>query len=137
MARLSAKIQDKFPIPGDEDGASLTIYHLKPGEIQKIEAETSKWIGKSVNDQFQSELEYQPTVQLRKLRLAALIGWRGFYDADGVEIECNARNKELFLNEDPVLGEGDDAKPLSLWIDQFRKELADRMKPQEEEAEKN
>lgn len=137
MARLSAKVQKSFKIPGDPDGASLTIYHLKPGEIQKIESETSKWIGKSVNDQFQSELEYQPTIQLRKLRLAALVGWKGFFDADGIEVDCNPRNKELFLNEDPLLGEGEEEKPLSLWIDQFRKELADSLKPQEEESEKN
>lgn len=137
MARLSAKITKTFKIPNDPDGTALTIYHLKPGEIQKLEAETSKWIGESVNDQFVSKLEYQPTVQLRKLRMAALVGWKGFYDADDIEAECNARNKELFLNEDPILGEGEDEKPLSLWIDQFRKELADSLRPQEEEAEKN
>ena len=137
MARLSAAIKKKFSIPGDEDKTTLTIYHLKPGEIQQIESETSKWIGESVNDQFQSKLEYQPTTQLRKFRLVALVGWSGFYDEDGVDVDCNTRNKERFFKEDPILGEGEDAKPLSLWIDQFRKELADSLRPQEEEAEKN
>lgn len=137
MARLSAKIEVWKKIPGDPDGAELKILHLKPGEVQKIEAETSHWVGKAVDDNFASELHYKPTVQFRKLRMAALVGWRGFYGVDGEPLECTAKFKELYLDEDPVLGEGEDAKKLSEWIDQFRKELADSLKPQEEQLEGN
>lgn len=137
MARLSSKIEIWKSIPGDPDGAGLKILHLKPGEIHKIESETSHWVGKSVDESFASELHYKPIIQLRKLRMAALTGWRGFYGVDGESLECTTKFKELYLDEDPVLGEGDDAKKLSEWIDQFRKEIADSLKPQEEQAEGN
>jgi len=137
MAKLTAKVTKNFPIPGDSDNASLRIQHLKPGEIAAIESETSKWVGKSQGDNFASELQYDPTTQLRKLRTAAVIGWSGFYGLSGEELDCNNGNKMEFLKEDPILGEGEDAKRLSEWIDQFRKELADSLKPQEAQAEGN
>ena len=133
MAKLSAKVEKWFKIPGDEDGAELKILHLKPGEVQRIEADTSRWVGKSAGEDFVSELEYDPYGQLRRLRLAAVVGWKGFYGEDGEQLDCNAKNKELFMKEDPLLGE----KRLSEWIDDFRKQLADSLKPQEEEAEGN
>ena len=133
MARLTAKVEKFFKIPGDEDGAELKILHLKPGEVNRIEADTSRWIGKASGDDFVSELEYDPHGQLRRLRLAAVVGWKNFYGEDGEHLDCNAKNKELFMKEDPLLGE----KRLSEWIDDFRKQLADSLKPQEEEAEGN
>lgn len=137
MARLTAKVERSFKIPGDSDGASIKLLHLKPGDIQRIEAETSRWLGKTVDGQFASELEYHPSTQMRKLRTAALVGWNGFFNADDEPLEYSAKNKELLLDEDMILGDGDDAKPLSAWIDKFRAELADSMKPQEDAAEKN
>jgi len=135
MAKLTAKIIKNFPIPGDN--SELRIQHLMPGEIAAIEADTSQWIGKSDGDKFQSELQYKPTEQLRRLRTAAIVGWKGFFGLNGEELDCNNGNKMEFLKQDPELGEGEDAKPLSEWIDQFRKELADSLKPQEEQAEGN
>jgi hypothetical protein len=137
MPRLSAKTQQWFKIPGDADDAELQINHLKPGEVQKIESGTSRWLGKSVNDQFTSELEFDPTTRMRKLRLASVVGWKGFFGLNGEPLECTQVNKALFLDDDPEMGEGEDAKPLSAWIDQFRDELSAKVKPQEEEAEKN
>jgi len=137
LAKLTAKVIKNFPIPGDPDNAELRIQHLKPGEVAAIEAETSKWVGKSQGDDFASELQYDPTTQMRKLRTAAVVGWKGFYGLSGEELDCNNGNKMEFLKEDPMLGEGEDAKKLSDWIDQFRKELADSLKPQEAQAEGN
>ena len=140
MPKLTSKIKKWFDIPGDEDGAKVQILHLKKGEVQRIEAETSRWLGKSVNDDFVSELEYNPQKQLRKLRIAALIDWKEFYGLDGNPLDCNLKNKELYFTEDPDLGidpESGDPLPLSVWIDKFRADLADEIKPQEEEAEKN
>ena len=136
MAKLTAKIEKWFKIPGDEDGPELKISYLKPGEIQRIEADTSRWIGRATkDDDFTSELEYNPHSQLRKLRNASVVGWKGFYGSDGEQLECTTKNKELFLDEDPEMG--DEKKRLSEWIDTFRKSLADSLKPQEEEAEGN
>lgn len=132
MARLTATVVRTFPIPGDSDGAALKIQHLKAGEIQKVEAETSHWETRSINDKFESYIHSQPQILLRKLRTAALVGWKGFFDADGNELLSDSRNigrnRERLLDDDPVLGEGDDAKPLTEWIDDFRKELADELK---------
>ena len=135
MAKLTAKTERWFKIPGDEDGAELKIVHLKPGEVQRIEAETSRWIGRAQNDDFTSELEYSPYTQMRRLRAASIVGWKGFFGTDGENLDCTSKNKELFLNEDPVMGDGD--KRLSDWVDEFRKQLADSLKPQEEQAEGN
>ena len=133
MPKLSGKVEKWFAIPGDEDGAELKIVHLKPGEIQRIEADTSRWIGKSSGEDFASELEYNPFAQMRRLRLAAVVGWKGFYGLDGEVLECTQSNKELYLNDDPELG----GKRLSEWIDEFRKQLAASLRPQEEQAEGN
>ena len=133
MAKLTGKTERFFKIPGDEDGAEIKILHLKPGEIQRIEADTSRWVGKSSGEDFSSELEYNPYEQLRRLRLAAVVGWKNFFGLDGEHLDCTPKNKELYLKEDPMLGE----KRLSEWIDEFRKELADSLKPQEEESEGN
>ena len=137
MAKLTAKHSEWKKIPGDPDGAELKILHLKPGEVQRIQAETSSWVGRAVNDQFENELHYKPITQARKFRMASLIGWKGFYGENGEQLECNAKNKDLWLDEDPVLGEGAEAKPLSAWIDQFRNEIAAELAPQEEQLEKN
>lgn len=135
MARLTSKKVVWFPIPGDEDGAKLQILHLKPGDVQAIEAKTSRWLGRSQNKEFVTELELKPTEQLKLTRLAAIVGWEGFYDEAGVELICTDANKEMYLFNDPLLGKP--AKKFSEWIDEFRTTLADEMKPQEEKAEGN
>lgn len=135
MAKLTAKTQKWFTIPGDPDGAQLQILHLKPGEIQRIESETTRWLGKTVDEKFIPEFEYKPQQQLRRLRQTALVGWKGFYGVDGEELDCTPKFKDLYLDEDPSLGT--EELKLSEWIDKFRNELADSLKPQEEEAEKN
>lgn len=132
MARLTSKKIVWFDIPGDEDNARVQIVHLKPGELQDIKAETTRWVGKSQDSEFVTELEMKPEEQLRRVRIAAIVGWENFYDADGKMLSCNKENKELFLYNDPVIGEPQ--KPFSEWIDEFRQELAKEMRPQEEQA---
>jgi len=135
LARLTNKKIRWFSLPNDPDNTRLQIQHLKNGELQRVEAETTKWIGRNVQDQFAAEMEFNPTSQARKVRAAALVDWEGFYDADGKKLPCNKANIALFLDEDPILGDGE--KRMSEWIDDFRKELADEMKPQEEIADPN
>ena len=133
--RLTTKTERWFEIPGDADGAKVKILHLKPGEVQKIEAETSQWNGKFVGDQFSSELQYSPQRQLRQLRMAALVDWKGFYDEHDQTLPCTPKNKNLYFDEDPILGE--DEKRFSELIDEFRIALAESLKPQEAQAEGN
>lgn len=135
MARISAKKEMWFDIPGDEDGAKVKILHLTPGDIQKISSETSRWVGKSVNDKMESELEYDPLGQMRKTRIAAVLDWDGFYDADGKKLKCNKRNVEEYLDHDPELG-APESKTFSEWIDEFRDQLSKSVSPKEE-LEKN
>jgi hypothetical protein len=139
MPQLSAKVERQFSIPGDPDKASLKIRHLKPGEIQRIESDTTEWLGKSSGDggTFSTELKFNPTAQLRALRVASVVGWKGFRGLSDEPLECNRANLGLYLDEDPVLGEGEEAQPLSAWIDKFRKTLSDELVAQEEEETKN
>lgn len=138
MARLSAKKEMWYDIPGDEDGAKIKILHLTPGDLQKISNETSRWIGKSENEKMVSELEYQPLQQLKLTRIAAVIDWDNFYDENGNKMKCSNKNVELYLNFDPELGSDANgkAKLFSDWIDYFREELAKTVAPKEE-LEKN
>ena len=138
MPQLSAKTKRFFPIPGDPDGTKLEILHLKAGEIERISSETTEWTGKQgANEAFVTELKFNPTIQNRSLRIASVVGWKGFTGVDGERLECSKANVSLFLDEDPILGEGEDAKKLSEWIDDFRAQLAKELAPQEEEAPKN
>lgn len=134
MARLTAKRELYFPIPGDEDKAQLKIQHLTPGDLQKINSDTSRWLGKRENEEFVSEMEYAPMEQLRRIRLAAVVDWSGFFDENGNALKCTQANKERYLNYDPDLGKDEKgaAKPFSEWIDQFREELAKTVAPKEE-----
>ena len=138
MPKLTAKIERNFKIPNDPDKAELKIKHLKPGEIQRIEAEYTNWTGKASKDEsFTTELNFDPTMQARALRIASVVGWKGFRGLDDEVLECTRKNVGLYLDDDPILGDGDDAKKLSEWIDYYRKLLADEMKVVEEEAPKN
>lgn len=135
MPKLTSVITRTFPIPGDPDKAELKIKHLKPGEIQKIESEFTDWVGKANGeDSFTTELKFNPTLQQRAVRAASVVGWRGFRGFDDEVIECNRKNINLYLDEDPVLGDGD--KTFSMWIDTFRKALTDEIVG-EDEAAKN
>lgn len=137
MPRLTAITERRFKIPGDPDKAELKIKHLKTGEIQRIESDTTEWLGKNVGEKFSTELKFNPTAQMRALRVAAVTDWKGFFGIDGEALECTTANINKYLDEDPLLGAGDDAKPFSEWIDQFRKTLADEMTAKEEKVEKN
>ena len=133
--KLTAKTLKWFNVPGDADGAKVQILHLKPGEIQRIESGTSEWNGRLVGEEFLSELKYNPAKQLRNLRMAALVDWKGFFDEDGEPLKCSTKSKDLYFDEDPVLT--DDGKRFSELIDGFRAELAESLRPQEEQAEGN
>lgn len=135
MAKLTSKLERWFKIPGDPDGAEVKILHLKAGEIQKIEAETSQWNGKFIGEQFSSELQYSPQRQLRQLRMAAIVDWKGFYDEHGQVLTCSPKSKNAYLDEDPILGDADEN--FTTLIDKFRIALADSLKPQEAQAEGN
>ena len=138
MARLSARKEMWAEIPGDTDKAKVKIIHLTPGEIQQISNDTSRWVGKRVDKEMESELEYSPLEQMKKTRIAAVVDWDGFYDAEGNKMKCNRKNVEEYLNYDPELGVDEDGKalPFSEWIDKFRDELAKTVAPKEE-LEKN
>lgn len=125
MARISARRENWFSITGDEDKAKLKIIHLTPGDLQKINNDTSRWVGKRENEEFISELEYAPLEQMRRTRIAAVIDWDGFYDENGNTLKCTTANKERYLNFDPELGIDEDGKPklFSEWIDLFREEI--------------
>lgn len=138
MPKLTNKIERNFKIPNDPDKAELKIKHLKPGEIQKIEANYTDWTGKAAKDDtFTTELKFNPTMQMRALRAASIVGWKGFRGFDDEVLECNRKNIDLYLDEDPILGEGDDAKTFSAWVDKFRNDLAVEINGQEEELEGN
>lgn len=138
MPKLTAKLSRTFFIPGDPDKAQLTIRHLKPGEVQKIEADFTRWTGRAgKDDAFTTELEFNPTLQARAVRIASVEGWKGFRGLEDEVLECNKQNLNLYFDEDPVLGEGEKAKSFSAWIDEFRKILADEAAAKQEEVEKN
>ena len=138
MPKLTAKKSRTFLFPGCPDKSSITIKHLKAGEIQKIEADFTEWMGKpGKDDAFTTELKFNPTMQMRAVRIASVEGWKGFRGLDDEILECNKANLNLYLDEDPEIGEGDKAKPFSQWIDEFRKILADEATESKEVAEKN
>ena len=138
MARLSARVENWFSIPGDADKAKVKIIHLTPGEIQRISNDTSRWIGKRVDTQLESELEYSPLEQLKKTRIASVVDWDGFFDSEGNKMKCTPRNVEEYLNYDPDLGEDEKGKalPFSAWVDKFREDL-EKTVTSKEELEKN
>lgn len=138
MPKLTTAVIRNFQIPNDPDKASLKIKHLKPGEIQKIEAEFIDWVGKaSSNDSFVTEMKLNPTMQARAIRIASIVGWKGFRGLQDEVLECDRANINLYLDEDPILGEGEEAKTFSAWVDHFRKILADEDKEKQEVVEKN
>lgn len=138
MPKLTAKIERSFKIPNDPDKAEIKIKHLKSGEVQKIESEYTDWTGRAAGDDtFTTELKFNPTMQTRALRAASVVGWKGFRGFDDEVLECNRKNVNLYLDEDPVLGEGDEAKKFSEWVDFFRKTLSDEMVVVKEVASKN
>ena len=139
MPKLTAKLSRTFSIPGCPDKSQLTIKHLKPGEIQKIEADFTEWTGKAgKNDEaFTTELKFNPTMQMRAVRVASVEGWKGFRGLNDEILECSKKNLNMYLDEDPIIGEGDEAKNLSAWIDKFREVLNSEVTASQEIAEKN
>lgn len=138
MPKLTAKLERNFKIPNDHDNASIKIKHLKPGELQKIEADWTDWTGKQdKDDSFATELKFNPTMQLRAVRIASVVGWSGFKGYDDEVLECNKKNVALYLDEDPVLGDEEEGKTFSMWIDEFRKVLIDEVASKKEASEKN
>lgn len=138
MPKLTAKRTKTFLFPGCPDKSSVTIKHLKPGEVQKIEADFTEWTGKAnKDDTFTTELRFNPTMQARAVRIACIEGWKGFRGLNDEVLPCDKASLNLYFDEDPEMGEGEDAKPFSAWIDKFRKELADEVNGAKEAEEKN
>ena len=137
MARLTAKVEQWFEVPGDADNAKLKIAHLYPGDLEKIEAETSRWMGrKGEGTDFVTELQYNPQMKYRKIRLACVTDWDGFYDEYGNKLKFSKKSLELYLDADPKIGVVPDSnagKPISEWIDDFLVELSGTVASEEDQ----
>ena len=85
---------------------------------------------------FVTELQYNPQMKYRKIRLACVTDWDGFYDEYGNKLKFSKKSLELYLDKDPKIGVVPDSnagKPISEWIDDFLVELSGTVASEEDQ----
>jgi hypothetical protein len=127
-----------FELPNDEDGAAFEIKHLRSGEISKITDATNKRrfeFRKGADGELEPVpiLETDAAGERERVIVAAVIGWRGICDQDGEPLECTEENKLRLCRE---LGETD-FSAVVLFVQDCRRKLAEAIKADAEETEKN
>ena len=132
MLKLTAKRTRWFPVPQDPSGETqIEILHLKPGEVSDIEAQSNQITGKQLgggDTDFVTEIDFKLNERSKKFVMRAVVGWKGFADIKGKPLKCSDITKAQVLKEFGWFSE---------FVEQCRKELAEEVASEEEEAEKN
>jgi len=131
MLKLTTKKKKWYVFPQDPSGeAQVEIVHLKPGEIEDINAEVNRFVGKkpSDSDDFVTEIETVPNLRLKLIVDKAITNLKGFKDEKGKEMKCTRKNKLKILAEWEWFYEQ---------IEEFREDLAKEVEEEQEGAEKN
>lgn len=130
MLKLSTKKSRWFPVPQDASGETqIEVLHLKPGEVADIEAKTNQIIGRQTGEEdFETEIGFDPRGKTKKLVTKAVIGLKGFQDAKGKELKCTDFTKMEIMKEYEWFAE---------FVEECRETLAEEAAEEQEEAAKN
>ena len=131
--RIKKIIERWFDVPDDSDKGRLRIKHLQPGETTDIfdEVFTQRIdYKKGKKGKLEPLFSQKTNVKLdRKLTLsAAITGMENFYDREGKPLECNNENIMRCSREIEGFNE---------LVAEFRKQLAEDIKQEEEDQRKN
>lgn len=96
--KLGKEITGIFPVEGDEDGATIEVILLTPGQeedIQEAMKAVKTTFKRSADGTMVPEMEANTDLgDKRYLRIIkAVKSWDGFEDKDGKPLECNDANK--------------------------------------------
>ena len=95
--RIKKQAERWFDIPNDPDEGQILVKHLNPGEITDImdEVFTQTIVYKADGDQ-EPQPEFMQETNRRKDRektlMAAVVGWKKFYDQEGKVLKCTPEN---------------------------------------------
>jgi len=129
MLKLTAKRTQWFEFPQDPSGETkVEILHLKPGDIADIDAQANRIVGKQIDDDFKTEVDFNYSARSKALVKRCIINWEGFLNEKGKPMKCTDNNKLKVLREFDWFLEQ---------IGVFRTELAETVAKDEEDAEKN
>ncbi len=129
MLKLTAKRDKVFTVPQDPSGEStLTILHLKPGEVADIEAKSNQTMMKQSGDDFLTEIGFDLNARTKKFVTRSITAWTGFTDKSGKVLPCTDPNKLAVLKEFDWFGD---------FVEECRKELAEEVEAELEGAEEN
>jgi len=130
--RITKPRERWFPVPGDPDEAQVKIKHLLPGEIQEIvdaamvqeveyrqHGEEMRPILRQINDQRKDR---------EKTMLAAVRGWKNFYDE---------KDKPLQFSEPNVLRAMREIDGFIDFVGECREKIANDVEAEREAQEKN
>ena len=130
--RISKTVERWFEVPEDSDEAELKIKHLTPGEEANV-----------FDEAFKQEIKYKkkgkdytptviqktnPHLIVKLNNIAAIVGWKNFFDENDKPIECNEDNKMSAY--DKIEGFGD-------LISELRGKLSDEISQEKEDQRKN
>ena len=94
-----------------------------------IESKANQIIGRQIGDEeFQTEIGFNPRDRAKKLITKAIVGWKGFENTNGKELKCSDFNKLEVMKEFDWFAE---------FIEECRTTLAEEAEGEQEDAVKN
>lgn len=130
--RIKKQAERWFDIPNDPDEGQILVKHLSPGEITDImdEVFTQTIVYKADGDQ-EPQPEFMQETDRRKDRektlMAAVVGWKKFYDQEGKVLKCTPEN---------VIRASREIEGFDILITDFRKRLAADIQKEEAREDK-
>lgn len=130
MLKLTTKRTKWFAVKQDPSGeCQIEILHLKPGEVADIEAKSNQIVGRQIGDQdFLTEIGFNLNDRIKKIVTRSVIEWKGFYGTNGKPLKCTDANKLEVMNEFDWFAS---------FVEDCRKQLAEEVAEEQEDAEKN
>jgi len=131
--RLTAKREKTIEIPGDGDGAKVTIMALPPSKIRQINKRVNRMTVDPETGKTVVEVAYIDRARL--IATACITDWAGMYDHNGIPMPCNQKN--IARAADFVVKTEDGPVEFYDWVAQQHDSFADEVAAEEAEAEKN
>lgn len=95
---IEKPITETFPVAGDEDGATITVRLLSPGEIEDI-AEAARSFEMALGKKTDPKIKFSLRAEQVGVAMAALVGWDKFW-ADAAKktpLVCNEESKRRVI----------------------------------------
>ena len=130
--RLSLDKTQQFPVPGDGDGASITVRALSLEEISEAESSSTEL---KMDDFNGATMVLDTYKRVNAIARKCLVDWTGFFEANGTVIQFSRKNDKKLAH----LGIDIAGKKMRFleWVDNCHNELQEKIKEEAEQAEEN